>query len=84
MLREKTRRWLLDAAINGQRPVIMTPEETKTYESMYARIRKGRAEGHSYVYEIPTELPERGMNHDLLRLSPEFGTAESLLSRNRL
>ncbi len=62
MLREKTQWWLLNAAIDGKRPKIMTPEETKTYESLYDGIQKDRAEGHSYVYDIPTDLPEHGID----------------------
>ena len=62
MLREKTHWWLLNAAIDGKRPKIMTPEETETYESLYAGIQKDRAEGHSYVYDIPTDLPEHGID----------------------
>ena len=62
MLREKTQWWLLSAAIDGKRPKKMTPEETKTYESLYASIQKDRAEGHSYSYEIPTDLPEHGID----------------------
>lgn len=62
MLREKTQWWLLSAAIDGKRPKKITPEETKTYESLYASIQKDRAEGHSYSYEIPTDLPEHGID----------------------
>jgi len=52
VLRERIRRTLMNAAIDGKGPGIMTPEETKTFESMYAEIQRNRAEGHSYEDRI--------------------------------
>ena len=47
VLRERIRRTLMNAAIDGKRSGIMTPEETKTFESMYAEIQRNRAESSS-------------------------------------
>ena len=73
MLREKTRWWLLNAAIDGKRPGLMTPEETETYESLYAGIQKDRAEGYHYVYDIPTDLPEHGIDYYIKGIPNEKG-----------
>ncbi len=62
MLRENMMWWLLRAAINGNRPKFMTPEETDFFESYYAGIQKDRAEGKSYVYDIPTSYPDHGID----------------------
>ena len=58
MLRESQQWWLLNAAIRGERPRIMTPEETKEYESWCDEIRKDREEGIRCTYDIPTSYPE--------------------------
>ena len=62
MLRESQQWWLLNAAIRGERPRIMTPEETKEYESWCDEIRKDLEEGIRCTYDIPTSYPESGIN----------------------